>query len=277
MIYTRRAAAVLVLATVLWTPGPAQSQEAVGLVVASRGRATVTSADGIARTLTCGDIVRDGEVVETQSASRIAVLFGEVYAQLFVFSRASFGIGDDGTHHLVLESGRMRVIDPRSGRGNAPVQVTAGHAQTRFAGNDIDAYVMGPAGASNAAICSERSDLTVTRDDRTGERATAADGQCAIASLGQSIYTIGMPSERIALGEANDCELPIVSAALLRLQPQVAAAPDFTPLPEGIGDSFRDACDVPGSGCGAPSTPVDTITPFPFDPLPGFGAVGTED
>ena len=271
MNHTRRAVTAAALAAALVAIAPVGAREgAVGLVVASRGRATVTSSDGIERTLTCGDIVKHGEVVETHAASRVAILTGDVYVQLFVFSRASFGTTADGTPHLVLESGRMRVIDPRRGDGNAPVQVTASAAQTRFAGNDIDVYVMGPEGATNSAICSERNDLSVTRDDRAGERATAADGECAIASLDKSIYTIGMPSERIALGEANDCELPMPLAAMLRLQPQVAAAPQFTPLPEGISDPFRDACDVPGSGCGSISAPQDEVTFFPFDPLPGF-------
>jgi hypothetical protein len=266
---SRAAVTTLALACALAGGGPVLAQEAVGLVVASRGRATVTSADGTSRAISCGDVVQRGEVVETQAASRIAVLTGDVYAQLFVLSRASFGTTADGTPLLELQSGRMRVIDPRGGEGNPPVQVSASGAQTRFAGNDVDAYVMGPAGATNAAICSERSDLVVTRDDRPGEQATAADSQCAIASLDKTIYTIGMPSERIALAEANDCELPIPHAALLRLQPQVAAGPELTPLPQGLDDIYRDACDVPGSGC-AGGAPVDTFPPFPFDPLPGF-------
>jgi hypothetical protein len=267
----RTAVLALALAVLLvQAPATRAQEDTVGLVVAQRGQVTVTAPDGGERFLSCGDLVHAGHLVRTHEASRVAILTGDVYAQLFVLSEGRFDTTPDGTALLKLERGRMRVVDPRAGTNITPVHVTASGSEARFAGNDVDVYVLGPADATNGVICSERVSLDVARPG-SGESITAHRDRCAIASLGKPLYTAEIPSERIALAEANDCELPIADALVLHFAPDVAAGAADTPLPTSDVDPTRDACDVPGSGCGAVPTsgPVDTLPPFPWDRLPG--------
>jgi hypothetical protein len=236
-----------------------------------RGDVTSQSPGQPERPVTCGDIVHENERVATGVASRVAVLTGDVYAQLFVQSAARFSRAADGTVELDLEQGRMRVIDPRGRADALPVHVSASAADARFAGNDVDAYVLGPRGKTNGVICAERIDLAVGRG---GERASARPGQCTVASLGKPLYQASFPSERIALAEAYECVLPAAFGPLDQYfdPTDVAAGPDDgLPPPDALDDAPRDPCDVPGSGCAGilGGIPVDVITPFPSDPLPG--------
>ena len=249
---------------------PALAQDAAGLVVARRGQITAYAADGTPRSVTCGDLIREDERLETAHASRVALLTGDVYAQLYVLSSARFGAAPDGASRLALERGRMRVIDPRASDSAKDVLVTASDTTARFHGNDVDAYVLGPAGETNSMICAERVDLVVDRASGGGD--TARLGECVVSSQAKPLYRAQIPSTRIGLEEAYECELPIADRAMLAFSPDVAAGPE-PPLPGALGGPNRDSCDVPGSGCGAlPSSgdPVDVITPFPSDPLPGL-------
>lgn len=265
-------ARVFLVAALFAGPSMGQATEPVGLVVAMRGQVSAVDAAGQERALTCGDVIGRDELIRTGRASRVAVLTGDVYAQLYVHSAARFGNEADGSARLALERGRMRVIDPRPSAGAAPVHVRASEAQTRFAGNDVDAYVLGPVGATNAMLCSESVDLAV---ERLGQRTTAQRGQCAIDSRGKSLYRAQVPSTRIALAEAYECELQLGIADLFD-PTDVATRPGRdTPLPDGWGNTTRDACDDPGSGCSGRSSSGsgDTITPFPSDPLPASDAL----
>lgn len=270
MSFARDAAFSILVAAAVAAPLTSSAQgTGVGLVVAMRGDVTAQAPGQPERPVTCGDIVHENERVATGVASRVAILTGDVYAQLFVLSAARFGRGADGTAELALEQGRMRVIDPRGETDARPVHVTASAADARFAGNDVDAYVLGPPGETNGMICSERVDLKV---GRAAEGTHAKPGQCAIASIGKPLYRASVPSERIALGEAYECVLPVAFGPLEQYfdPTDVAAGQDFElPVPDALDDSIRDACDDPGSGCAGFSLPVDTITPFPSDPLPG--------
>ena len=253
----------------LVTAVTARADDGVGLVVAIRGKVTVQAPGERERPVSCGEVVRSGERLTTAAASRVAVLTGDVYAHLFVLSSARLSRGPEGDTTLFLERGRMRVIDPR-GRGEGPpLWIATERAQTRFVGNDVDAYVLGPPGATNAMICSEGVELEVVRRDGASAPSAARFGECAIASLGKATYEAEIPSNRIALAEAYDCELPDSLAA--RFTPtDVAAAPSTRlPLPTAKGGLQRDSCDVPGSGCASPvSVPVDTVLPSPSIPLP---------
>ena len=265
------AAVLTVLIGCLTAPTGARADtQGMGLVVAMRGQVSAQTDGEPERRLGCGDVIHSGDRVATGRASRVAVLAGDVYAQLFVSSAARFSTAGDGSAALALERGRMRVIDPRRG-SPMPVRVSVGPAETSFAGNDVDVYALGPASARNAVICSERSDLAVQRSDGNGGPTVASRGQCAVASLGKATYRAHVPSTRIGLAEANECELALVSDVALRLAPSDVAAAQRprSPLPKGIRDPRRDACDDPGSGClGALSGPADEVSPFPSDPLP---------
>lgn len=266
----------LLAAGLLALAGPVRAGDGVGVVVAVRGEITGALAGEAERPLTCGDVIREGERLTTGEASRVAVLSGDVYAQLFVTSAARFATGADGRRELVLERGRMRVIDPRRGSELEPVRVTTPRAGASAAGNDVDAYVLGPAAVRNSMVCAEGVDLEVARRDARGRSLTARPGRCAIVSVDTPAFTARVPSERIGLHEAYECELPIAWRLEGRLAPADVGAgpPGLLGLPAGEGDLGRDACDVPGSGCSGPflepgPAPVDTVAPSPHVPLPG--------
>ncbi len=163
----------------------------------------------------------------------------------------------------------MRVIDPR-GRGEGPLLwIATERAQTRFVGNDVDAYVLGPPDSTNAMICSEGVELEVVRRDGASPPMSAHFGECAIASLGKATYEAQIPSNRIALAEAYDCELPDSVASRFSPTDVAAAPPMLLPLPTANGGPQLDSCDLPGSGCAGPaSVPVDVVLPSPSIPLP---------
>ena len=227
------------------------AEDAIGLVVGLRGQVVATAPGQEARRLQCGDPVFADDQIETGQASRASVLVGDVYAQLFVRSQARIGVTPAGTPDLFLERGRLRVIDPRTADESPDVRLTTPRAHSAFARNDVDAYVLGPVGATNAMLCSERTTIDVERSDVAGvDPHHTPTGHCTIASLDKPFYKARVPSERIGMREADDCSL---DPRLAGFDATDVAAPRAIP---GIGNPDlgpfepRLTCDVPGSGCG---------------------------
>jgi hypothetical protein len=247
--------------------GAHAADDPIGLVVGKRGQVTAT-AGGESRRLDCGDPVYAGERLETAQASRVSVLIGDVYAQLFVGSQADLATTPGGTPDLFLGRGRMRVIDPRTGAASAQIRVATPRARTSFALNDIDAYVLGPAGETNAMLCSERTTIDVERVDHDADAMHTPVGVCTIVSVDKPTYQAEVPSERIGLREAPDCVLDLATAERFGLVD--VAAPNALPgmgMPDLGAFKPRRPCDVPGSGCGGGSPPDVVPDPTP-DPLP---------
>lgn len=270
MIRSSSSFAIALTGLVALTSGGVRAEEnPIGLVVGMRGQVVARTDAGAARRLDCGDPVYAGEALETGQASRVSVLVGDVYAQLFVGSQADFGATPNGTPDLFLERGRMRVVDPRSDASAADIVVTTPRARTAFARNDVDAYVLGPSGETNAMLCSERTTIDVERVDRGGTAQHTPAGLCTIVSLDKPSYQARVPSERIGLREAPDCTLDLASGA--RFDAVDVAAPNPLPgmgMPDLGAFDPRRPCDVPGSGCGGKPSPPDLVPDPTPDPLP---------
>jgi len=243
--------------------------ETVGLVVGLRGFATATAPGREPRRLQCLDVIHDDEVVNTSEGSRVSVLIGDVYAQMFVFSEARFALTSDGGAQLFLDQGRMRVIDPRTAGDVPDIEMTTPRARASFRANDIDAYVLAPMGDSNAMICSERVDLHVHRTDAAGGSLGVSLGECVVASKDNGTYNAKIPSERIGLREADDCEVELgsVPARFAGIDVASPPLPEGIDLPTTIDILPRRPCDDPGAGCGpafAEPAFTDTVN-SPFD------------
>ncbi len=266
---SRRLAIVLAPLVVLAAAASRAEERPIGLVVGMRGH-VVAQADGTeARRLDCGQPIYAGDRIETGEASRVSVLIGDVYVQLFVGSQADFSATGAATPDLFLRRGRMRVVDPRTDAGAPAVRVGTPRAWTEFARNDIDAYVLGPAGATNSMLCSERATIDVERVDLDAEPLHTPTGVCTIVSLDEPTYQARVPSERIGLREAPDCTLDL--AAANRFNAIDVAAPRALPgmgLPDIGPFDPRKTCDVPGSGCGGAPNPADLLPDPTPDPLP---------
>ena len=266
---SRRLAIVLGPLVVLAAAAGRAEERPIGLVVGLRGH-VVARADGAeARRLDCGQPIYAGERLETGEASRVSVLMGDVYVQLFVGSQADFAATPDGTPDLFLVRGRMRVVDPRTSAASPAVRVGTPRARTEFARNDIDAYVLGPPGATNSMLCSERTAMDVERVDLDAGPQHTPTGLCTIVSLDKPTYQARVPSERIGLREAPDCTLDLASGD--RFDAVDVAAPRALPgmgLPDIGPFDPRGTCDVPGSGCGGPPNPPDHRPGPTPDPLP---------
>ncbi|MBW2282778.1 MAG: hypothetical protein JRG76_17330 [Deltaproteobacteria bacterium] len=243
--------AVLVLPLALASGKAHAADDPVGLVVGIRGQVIATAPGQEPRRLDCGDSVFADEQIETGQASRASVLIGDVYAQLFVGSQARIGVTPAGTPDLFLERGRLRIIDPRTDEASPDIRIRTPRAHSSFARNDVDAYVLGPAGATNAMLCSERTTIQVERSDVADvEPHHTPTGHCTIASLDKPFYKARVPSERIGMREAYDCSLDprldgfdTVDVGAPRRMPGIGN-PDIGPFEP------RLTCDVPGSGCG---------------------------
>jgi hypothetical protein len=275
---SRRLAIVLGPLVVLAAAASGAEERPIGLVVGMRGH-VVAQADGAeARRLDCGQPIYAGERLAAGEASRISVLIGDVYVQLFVDSQADFATTPDGTPDLFLVSGRMRVVDPRTDAASPAVRVATPRARTEFARNDIDAYVLGPAGATNSMLCSERTAIDVERVDLDADPWHTPTGLCTIVSMDKPTFQARVPSERIGLREAPDCTLDL--AAGDRFDSIDVAAPRALPgmgLPDIGPFDPRGACDVPGSGCGGVSVPSDLLPDPTPNPLPGGLPDGDSD
>ena len=209
-IHSIAALVTLALATTVGGVSSVRAEEdPIGLVVGKRGQVVATAKGAEPRRLDCGDPVFAGEKLETGVASRVSVLIGDVYAQLFVSSEADIGVTSAGTPDLFLRRGRMRVVDPRTHEGAAAIELATPRAHSSFARNDVDAYVLGPAGATNSMLCSERTTISVERSDTPEAASHTPTGHCTIASLGKDFYRARVPSERIGLREAPDCTLDL--------------------------------------------------------------------
>ncbi len=266
---SRRLAIVLGPLVVLAATAGRAEERPIGLVVGMRGH-VVARADGAeTRRLDCGQPIYAGERLETGEASRVSVLIGDVYVQLFVGSQADFAATPAGTPDLFLRRGRMRVIDPRSDAASPVVRVGTPRARTEFARNDIDAYVLGPSGATNSMLCSERTTIDVERVDLAAGPQHTPTGLCTIVSLDTPTYQARVPSERIGLREAPDCTLDLASGD--RFDAIDVGAPGALPgmgLPDIGPFDPRRTCDVPGSGCGGTPRPPDILPDPTPDPLP---------
>jgi hypothetical protein len=101
-------------------------------------------------------------------------------------------------------------------------------------------------------ICSERVDLHVHRTDAAGGSLGVSLGECVVASKDNGTYNAKIPSERIGLREADDCEVELgsVPARFAGIDVASPPLPEGIDLPAAIDVLPRRPCDDSGAGCG---------------------------
>ncbi len=237
-------------------------EAAVGQVTSIAGHVVAERPGEPPRPLHCHDHVYRGERVVTADSSRVGVLMDDVYAHLAASTAVLMDTTPRASSDLTLESGGIRVIDPRN--DGADVRLAVLDASAQVLGNDTEAYVFSEKTGRYAMLCEWDEPLPVAR----GSESVRADpGKCAIAKPKEPLYLANAHDERIALSADDRCDRR-VGALEIPLLPDVAAAP-LAPwsLSGTAGPSLaRASCDT---GCRG----AVVVVPLPVNnqPFPGAG------
>ncbi len=239
------------------------STDAVGQVTAISGYVVAERPGERPRRLHCQDHVYRGERIVTSDRSRVGVLMDDVYAYLAPSTNLRVDRTPKASSDLTLESGGVRVIDPRN--DGTAARLTALDASAEVLGNDTEAYIFSEKTGRYAMLCEWDAPLPVVRRD---ESVLANPGRCVLAKPKEPLYLADAHDERIALPTEDLCDRPI-GALDLRLTPDVAAAP-LTPwsIAGSAGPGLaRATCDA---GCPG----VVVVVPPPVSPVGGFPGSG---
>ena len=194
-------------------------EAAVGQVTSIAGHVVAERPGEPPRPLHCHDHVYRGERIVTTDGSRVGVLMDDVYAHLAASTAVLMDTTPQASSELTLETGGVRVIDPR--HEGAAVRLAVLDASAQVLGNDTEAYVFSEKTGRYAMLCEWDEPLPVAR----GSESVRADpGKCAIAKPKEPLYLANAHDERIALSPDDRCERR-VGALDLPLLPDVAAAP----------------------------------------------------
>ncbi len=195
------------------------STEAVGQVTAISGLVVAERPGEPPRRLHCQDHVYRGERIVTSDGSRVGVLMDDVYAYLAPSTGVRVDRTPKASSDLTLESGGVRVIDPRNDGTEA--RLTALDASAQVLGNDTEAYIFSEKTGRYAMLCEWDAPLPVVRRD---ESVLANPGRCVLAKPKEPLYLADAHDERIALPTDDLCDR-LVGALDYGLTPDVAAAP----------------------------------------------------
>ena len=237
------------------------STEAVGQVTAISGYVVAERPGERPRRLRCQDHVYRGERIVTSDRSRVGVLMDDVYAYLAANTAVRVDRTPKASSDLTLESGGVRVIDPRN--DGTAARLTALDASAQVLGNDTEAYLFSEKTGRYAMLCEWDAPLPVARRD---ESVLANPGKCVLAKPKEPLYLADAHDERIALPMEDLCDRPI-RALDLRLTPDVAAAP-LTPwsIAGSAGPGLaRATCDAGCPGV-VVVVPPPVTGPFPGSP-----------
>ncbi len=249
---------------------PAGAEDVLGRVSSVAGEATAQRPGEAPRDLSCGDAVYADDTLRTGADSRVGVLLDDVMTHLDADTSVALGLTDQAMPAARLESGKVRMIDPRD--GGAPARLAALDAAAQVSGNDAEAYVFAEKVGPYAMLCEWDAPLPVARGD---EAKTAAPNECVIAKPKEPLYTANAHDERIpAVDEVCDLgpELARLSSPLHHLTPADVAAPG--PV-AGLGSAglgalnpaaaqgpTRQACDASVGSCASP-LPFVAVEPPP--------------
>ena len=256
--------------------GAAQAADQVGTVSSVAGEATAQQPGAEPRALACGDPVYVGDTLRTGPGSRVGVQLDDVATHLDASSRVVLGRTPESMPAARLESGKVRMIDPRDAGAPAGLAVLDAHAAVM--GNDAEAYLFSEKVGPYAMLCEWDAPLAVSRGS---EQKTADPGDCVIAKPKEPLYVANGHDVRIP-AVADVCapgpELASLNSPLNHLTPADVAAPGpmmagnagFGPVNPASG-AFPgyQPCDV-GSACPQP-IPIETFEPDPN--FPGCGGV----
>jgi hypothetical protein len=266
----------------LWTflPAGASADRPVGEVVLLVGSAYAEAPGMEPRPLACGDLIHDGENVVVDSDSRLGVLRGEVYSQLEESSQLGFGMTQEAAPDLILEAGRVRVLDTRIDETAARHRLATPHAAARGLSTDSEAYVLDEKAGIYSMACEWGSPLDVARLDGA-EPLIADPGECVVAKLREPLYKASAHEQRIALLGLGLCDPgPILGPVASRFSTtDVAAPPPPSRLLPPAPPAFKkEPCESVGctiGGAPAPpslgviESPVSPGGPLPPGSLPG--------
>ena len=232
-----------------------------GRVASLTGPAETTRAR-VAHDLGCGEDVCSGDSVSTGAGASLGLLTGGMLVQLGEQSTARVVLTAEGTPRVVVERGRVRVIDPREGGPPGRLDVLESHAE--ISGNDTEAELVGEGPDRSARFCEFAAPLRLNDG-------TLAPGPCTAARPGAALVATAAPASGPslpALDAACAPEPTIPSMAFLAPLPPVGAGPpNAPPLPGPFDGPLRSPCDVPGSGCTGTVSVVEQ--PPATDPFPG--------
>jgi hypothetical protein len=260
----------------------ASSNLGIGRVLVLVGSAYVEAPDWERRPLACGDLVPNGEPVVVARGARLGVMLDEVYAQVDEGSRLTFGLTQDGAPNVVLQSGRVRVLDTRVDETSPRYRLSTPHVAGWGLGTDSEAYVLIEKAAVYSMLCEWTKEIGVARRDRK-EVLLAAPGECVVAKPREPLYKARAHETRIALARNGTCAAgPILGPVAARFSPvDVAAAPPPSGLLPPAPPAFRrEPCEAADPGCldvsiGVVESPVSpgtipgSIPIISPDPTPG--------
>ena len=225
----------------------------LGYVSSLAGEATAQRPGEEPRPLACGDPVFDDDTLHTGAESRVGVMLGDAVAtHLAENTRVGLGRTEQASPAARLESGMVRVIDPR--HGGAPAQLAVLDAEADVVGNDAEAYLFAEKVGPYAMLCEWDAPLPVTRGSEPTK--TTEPGQCVIAKKREPLYTADAHEQRIPAAPEELCDIDVAwDSPANHLTPRdvaspgpgVLAGPGFAPL-GFVGPDFT-ACEGGGPGC----------------------------
>jgi hypothetical protein len=248
----------------------ANASDAVGHVAALSGNVVAQRPGEPPRPLGCRDTVYQGEWVVTSEGSHAGILLGELLAHVGERSALRVALTPSETADMVLETGAVRVIDPRDTGALARLAVLDAAAQVR--GNDAEGYVFAEKTGRYAMLCEWDEPLTVARDE---EKAAADPGKCVIAKPSEPLYLADAHDQRLGTPAEDACPLgPVIGALDQHLSPaDVAAGPPQPPWsgpPTGPARPPRSPCEPSTAGCGTGGEPSPGPRPGRGPRPPGF-------
>jgi hypothetical protein len=230
-------------------PALADASDAVGEVAALSGNVVAQRPGEPPRPLGCRDTVYQGEWVVTSKGSHAGILLGELLAHVGERSALRVGLTPSETADMILETGAVRVIDPRETGASAQLAVLDAAAQVR--GNDAEGYVFAEKTGRYAMLCEWDEPLTVARDE---EKAAADPGKCVIAKPSEPLYLADAHDQRLGTPAEDACPLgPVIGALDQHLSPADVAAgppqPPWSSAPTGPARPPRSPCEPSAAGC----------------------------
>jgi hypothetical protein len=194
-------------------PAVADAPDAVGQVAALSGNVVAQRSGEPPRPLGCRDTVYQGEWVVTSKGSHAGILLGELLAHVGERSALRVGLTPSATADMILETGAVRVIDPRD--TGALAQLAVLDAEEKAAADPGKCVIAKP---------SEPLYLADAHDQRLG---TPAEDACPLG--------------------------PVIGALDQHLSPADVAAgppqPPWSSAPTGPARPPRSPCEPSAAGC----------------------------
>lgn len=239
------------IACALAAVGAQAADTPIAEVASVSGRVDVVGVEGQVRAAQVGDPIYAGESVRTGAGASVGLWHDAALAQLDEKSAARVDVNAEGDPRVTLESGAVRVVDPReTGR---PIELVALDASSTVLGGDREARILSEKAGAYAMLCDWVAPIAVKR---RAEGKSANPGDCIISNRREPLFAAPGHAERIPLlagaPALADAGPAIDPSKLIDPLPAVGAGPDFGP---GVG-ALADT----GPGSGMPGLPIDVLS-----------------